>query len=95
MTNQTYISLSSLAMDLKRVALGKFHGSNLIADRFLDEALKRKNEIDPKRVAPYIRQILQEVELLKTGDQQRVAESSLMFSILLQNYSVKEFSSKL
>lgn len=94
MTNQTYISLSSLAMDLKRAALGKHQGSETMANRFLDEAIKRKGEIDLKRVAPYIRQILQEVELLKTGDRQRVAEKSLMFSTLLQNYSLKNFSSK-
>ena len=54
----TYISLSSLAMDLKRAALGYHRGSNKMADRFFAEALKRKEEINPESVKPYINNLL-------------------------------------
>ena len=43
MKNTTYIALASLAMDLKRVALGYHNGSRDTAVRFLKEAIKRKN----------------------------------------------------
>lgn len=36
------IVLSSLAMDLKRAAIGLNRGSNKMANRFFEEALKRK-----------------------------------------------------
>ena len=38
------IILSSLAMDLKRAAIGYNRGSYIMADRFFEEALKRKKE---------------------------------------------------
>ncbi len=73
--------LESLASDLKRVALGLHRGSNGMALRFLDEALKRKNEVKLEIVAPYIKHIL--VHLDKNID----AENALMFSTLIQNYT--------
>lgn len=73
--------LESLASDLKRVALGLHRGSNTMAQRFLDEALKRKNEVELEIVAPYIKQIL--VSL----DNNINAENALMFSTLIQNYT--------
>lgn len=93
MKKQTFIALTSLAMDLKRVALGKYQGSNLMAERFLDEAIKRKDEIDQTKVDPYVRQILERIEKLKEErDAQKLAEDALMFSTLLQNYSLKKLS---
>ncbi|VVA44158.1 conserved hypothetical protein [Candidatus Roizmanbacteria bacterium] len=73
--------LESLASDLKRVALGLHRGSNMMAQRFLDEALKRKSEVEIKIVAPYIKQILARLD--KNID----AENALMFSTLIQNYT--------
>ena len=48
------LALSSLAMDLKRAALGLHNGSHATASRFIEEALKRKQEINSKQLAPYM-----------------------------------------
>ena len=73
--------LESLASDLKRVALGLHRGSNMMAIRFLDEALKRKSEVKIKIVDKYIKKILARLD--KNID----AENALMFSTLIQNYT--------
>ncbi len=73
--------LESLASDLKRVALGMHRGSNTMALRFLDEALKRKDEVEIKIVAPYIKKLLARL------DKDIDAENALMFSTLIQNYT--------
>lgn len=85
MNNKT--ALESLAMDLKRVALGYHRGSNTMALRFASEALNRKKEIDSTLVKPYIKRLLQSLEdELNHTDKKRVAENSLMISTLFQNY---------
>ena len=73
--------LESLASDLKRVAIGKQRGSNIMADRFLQEALKRKNEVEMKTVATYIK------KLLNNLNRDTSAEDALMYSTLIQNYA--------
>lgn len=73
--------LQSLASDLKRVALGLHRGSNTMAKRFLDEALKRKNELNSKKVAPYIKTLLNNV------DEKINSDDALMYSTLIQNYT--------
>lgn len=78
------IVLSSLAMDLERVALGLHRGSYKMAGRFLDEALKRKDEVNLSLVAPYIRKLL--VKL----DNSIKADDALMYSLLLRNYIFKQ-----
>ena len=86
----TYISLSSLAMDLKRVALGYHRGSNKMADKFLEEAMKRKDEIHQNDVKPYIFDLLSKLELLNSErDILKRAEDSLLYSTLFQNASLK------
>jgi len=83
------IALSSLALDLKRVALGYWRGSNDMAERFFEEALKRKKEIDSRKVKPYIRNLLSNFEKIKFDkDQKRQAEDALMYSTLFQNASL-------
>ena len=73
--------LESLASDLKRVALGLHRGSNTMARRFLEEALKRKREIEMGKVSPYIKNLL--LRLDKNIDK----EDALMYSTLIQNYT--------
>lgn len=86
----TYISLSSLAMDLKRVAIGYHRGSYKMADRFLDEALKRREEIDRKDVRSYVSDLLSKLESLKNeSDTVKKAEDSLLYSILFQNAALQ------
>lgn len=70
-----------MASDLKRVALGLHRGSNTMAQRFLDEALKRRDEINVKIVAPYIQKLLSRL------DKNIKAEEALMLSTLFQNYT--------
>jgi hypothetical protein len=78
--NNKYI-LESLASDLKRVALGLHRGSNVMAKRFLTEALKRKDEVDINKVAPYIKKILNKIRSNIN------AEDALMYSTIIQNYT--------
>ena len=87
--SKNQIALSSLAMDLKRVALGYHQGSNTMANRFLTEALKRKDEIDTKEVKPYVVNLLGKLNVLaKEKDTSQIAEDALMYSTLFQNASL-------
>ena len=83
------IALASLAMDLKRVALGYHRGSRSLANRFFDEALKRKNEIDRLKIKPYVKNIIDRIENIKSEkEEQKRAEDALLYSILLQNAAI-------
>ena len=83
------IALESLAMDLKRVALGYHRNSLSMATCFYGEAMKRKNEIDSSSLKPYVRKLLDKIESLQNGSSAEIAEEALMISILLQNYTQK------
>jgi hypothetical protein len=83
---QNKIALSSLAMDLKRVALGLNRKSYVMADRFFTEALKRKEEIDISKLQPYMQTIIKRIELLSKLTNERRAEDALMYSTRIQNY---------
>ena len=80
------IILGSLALDLKRAAIGFNRGSYAMADRFLEEALKRKKEFKKDNTKPYLLQILDKIEKLKTQPNDELAENALMYSILIQNF---------
>ena len=73
--------LESLASDLKRVALGLHRGSDAMAARFIDEALKRKGELKLSEVAPYIQKLLDKI------DSELNSEDAMMYSTLIQNYT--------
>lgn len=73
--------LESLASDLKRVALGLHRRSNAMAERFLEEALKRKNEVEVKEVKPYI------IKILNHLNKDISSDDALMYSTLIQNYT--------
>lgn len=80
------IALSSLAMDLKRVALGLYRKSDSMADRFLHEAMKRKDEVNVHDVLPYMKTIIEQVGSLPKRDARHKAEDALMYSTRIQNY---------
>ena len=83
------IAISSLAMDLKRVALGYHSGSERMAKRFSEEALKRKDEIT--NVPPYLKNILESLpQTFSKKDKEKLAEDALMYSTLFQNYALKK-----
>jgi hypothetical protein len=78
------IAISSLAMDLKRVALAYQTGSTKTAERFTEEALARKKEITG--VKPYLKKHLNDLpEALGNPDKEKVAEDALMYSTIFQN----------
>lgn len=80
------IALASLAMDLKRVALGYHRGSVKTAKIFLGEAFKRRDEIDKTTLKSYLKKLLVKIESLRSSnDFQKTAEDALMYSILFQN----------
>ena len=80
------VILSSLAMDLKRVAIGLHRKSYGMADRFLLEAMKRREEVREKELLPYMRVIMQHVGSLMERDDDHKAEDALMYSTRIQNY---------
>lgn len=79
------IALESLAMDLKRVALGYHNNSLKMAERFKTEAMARKSEVDIEEIKPYLRVVLEKTEKLDYNS----SEDALMFSTLIQNYTRK------
>lgn len=82
------ITIESLSMDLLRVALGYHRGSNKMAKRFSEEALKRVNEIDSKEIKPYFVRILNKLPIaLLNDDVKRISEDALMYSTLCKNYT--------
>lgn len=84
------IVLSSLALDLRRVAQGYFRGSTQMADRFLQEALERKKEAEDLVLEPYLMTLLQKLDLMKNEtDEKEKAEDALMYSTLFQNASLR------
>lgn len=84
------IALSSLALDLKRVAIAYHRKSEKVAERFFDEALKRKKEIDLSKIKPYVAVLLSKFESIKLEkDHQKRAEDALMYSFLFQNAALK------
>ena len=77
-------------MDLDRVSLGLYRKSYKMADRFTQEALKRKKEIDTRKVKPYVAKLLDDMERsLQSRDYVRKAEDALMYSTLFQNAALK------
>ena len=90
--NENKFAIESLAMDLKRVALGYYNGSERTAERFCQEALKRKEEISPTHLKPYFRKVIQSLpQILSQEDKSRLAEDALMYSTIAQNYALKNF----
>ncbi|MDO8618801.1 MAG: hypothetical protein Q7R49_02525 [Candidatus Daviesbacteria bacterium] len=83
------VILGSMAMDLKRVALGYWRGSKT-ADIFLREAQMRKSEIKSGSVKPYIENILSKIDYLgELKDKKEAAENALMYSTIIQNAAVR------
>lgn len=79
--------LGALAMDLKRVAIGLNRGSDVMAQRFLDEAIKRKDELETQDIKPYLSKFLKNIKNIKQENSQRGAEDALLYSTIFQNAS--------
>lgn len=84
------IAIESLSMDLLRVALGYHRGSTRMAKRFSQEALKRYSEIQLSQLRPNFARVLHKIPSSLSGsDTSRIAEDSLMYSVLCKNYIKK------
>lgn len=82
--------MESLAMDLKRVALGYYRGSEIMANRFAKEAKARKKELHYVNLKPYLKNLLSRIDnVLRQKDHKKLAEDALMYSTLFQNASLK------
>lgn len=89
--SKTLNSLAALALDLKRISLGLQRGSYSMTERFIQEALKRKNELDIGSLKPYIQKLIVRMEdSLKASDNQKKAEDALMYSTLFQNAALRK-----
>lgn len=89
MNNKTV--LAALAMDLKRVAIGYYRGSETTAERFLEEALKRSEEVDITQVKPGVVRVLGEIKKLKKQeDKSKAAEDALLYSTIIQNAALSK-----
>jgi len=87
--SNNYIAISSLAMDLKRVALAFYKGSNETGERFILEANKRKEEINVDLVKPYLISHINSLEkVFAREDKLHLAEDALMYSQIFQNYAI-------
>jgi len=87
--SNNYIAISSLAMDLKRIALAYHSGSNETAERFITEANKRKSEIDKNLIKPYLLKHISSLNnVFKRDDKLHLAEDALTYSQIFQNYAV-------
>ena len=80
MTNQQQI-IGALAMDLKRVAMAKYNGSEKVADRFWQEVIKRKTEVLKTELPNYLKNLYVQIENNNDKD------NLLMYSVVLQNYA--------
>ena len=88
--DKTKQTIESLSMDLLRVALGYHRGSKITAQRFAQEALKRKSEINKSSLKPYFAKWLNMLpQMLNNSDTQKVAEDALMYSVISRNYAKK------
>lgn len=79
--------LGALAMDMKRVALGYFRGSNSMAEIFFKQGLKRKNELNYKDIKPYLVVLLNKMESIQGEESGKAAEDALLYSTIFQNAS--------
>lgn len=87
--SNNYIAISSLAMDLKRIALAFYNGSNETGERFIIEANKRINEIDTTTVKSYLIDCIKRLKIIfNRSDKLYLAEDALMYSQIFQNYAV-------
>ncbi|MDO8570055.1 MAG: hypothetical protein Q7R97_00530 [Candidatus Daviesbacteria bacterium] len=88
--NDTKLLIGSLSNDLLRVANMIARGSDKGAVRFFIEAQKWNTELKNHTVKPYIQKIINDINS-ENGENilnMAKAEKYLMYSILLQNYSL-------
>lgn len=87
---ETKMLVGSLSNDLLRIANSTYFGSTATALRFLTEAKRWSQPLKDKKIAKYIQQIALNVSATTTKKiSLPQAERFLMYSTLLQNYSLR------
>lgn len=89
--NEERVIIESLAMDLKRVAIGLQRGSTKMADRFKAEALQRENELERVTNDGYILRIITGSRESLESNSEQTSDDALMYSTLFQNYAQKRY----
>ncbi len=85
--------VSSLAMDLFRVAVGLNRKSFKMAARFEEEALKRHAELEELNISDeYLNKLLERMKSALESSKKDKEEDILVYSILLQNYAIYKLS---
>ncbi len=89
MDNQQII-ISSLAMDLKRVALSLYRGSLATANRFKTEALLRINELENESIDESLKTLVENTKKTLNSNVENTQDDILMFSTRFQNIITKK-----
>jgi len=83
--------IAAISMDLKRASLAFYNGSEVVAATFSKEALTKIRSIKVELCAPYIQKIITSLpDILKQKDRKKVAEETLMYSTIFQNYALSK-----
>jgi len=88
MSDQKVI-IASLAMDLRRVALGLQRGSIGMAERFKIEALQRQQELEVLQPNSYLTKLITGSKKALSNIDSKASEDVLMYSTLFQNLAQK------
>jgi hypothetical protein len=76
--------LQSIALDLKRVAIGYNAGSFKMADRFLEEAIKRKMQLNMQMLSDSVKKVVIMIEEIgKSSNYHYRADRALTYSTIL------------
>ena len=86
--NGTKLLIGSLSNDLYRAACMIQRGSLAGAKRFVDESQRWIKDLQNVKVKPYIRNIVTDLKANHKQLDMALAEKYLMYSILLQNYTL-------
>ena len=82
--------LSSLSMDLYRVAQAANRGSVATCRRFLTETNRWSNELEKMTLKPSVLKLINKTKQLQKYEvDQTLAEHALVYSILLKNQVIK------
>jgi hypothetical protein len=87
---ETQLLIGSLSNDLLRVANMIQRGSIQGSARFFSEALKWNAQLKQQKLKPYIQKIIADLETERENSifTMEKAEKFLMYSVLLQNYTI-------
>ncbi len=87
--NSQKVIIQSLAMDLKRVALGLQRGSLGMARRFKEEALQREHELEQQELTDYLKKLVINSKAALQIQTPHIQDDVLMYSTLFENYAHK------